>query len=140
MMKQIFEIETFFVENGYGATNKWEYAYIVLGILISSGIFKLSNLYITPFIEKNSKKESRINENKDQHHYRIKNMFYGLIYYSIASVINLFLVYKYNSECMPKLLGGELNIYQFSNTWPRNISTPVRIFFIITIGKFIFLN
>jgi hypothetical protein len=129
------EIEQYFIDNGYEKTNPMDFLYLFLGILFSGGLFWVVSKCFHNFIVNNAIQKSRTTNDINQHYYLIKNIIFGLFFYTIMTTINFYLIYTYNPEFLPKLLGGSLDVTTFIENWPQPISNPVRIFFIFSIGK-----
>lgn len=140
MFRQFGISEKFYIENGHGRTEKMNYFYVLLGMIYSAFVFFFMSWSCDGFIRKYANPKSKMHESKDSYHHRIKNMFYGLVYYSISTLLNFYLIYTYNPELLPVMLGGKLNVLGFMANWPQTASKPVLIFFIVSIGKIIFLN
>ena len=135
MFQQGFEIEKYYEANGYQKTDPMNYFYMFIGTIYSGALFWMVSKVFHNFIKTRATKILRTTTDINKHFYLIKNMIFGIIYYTSMVIINYYLIYTYNPEFLPKSFGGSLDVTTFVDEWPQKISNPVRILFVFSIGK-----
>ena len=133
-LHHLYKIENFYEKSQYGRTNVYEYLLIFVGVLLCALLFEFVKIVTRKFILNNMSDHKRLIETKEQRLYRIQIIFNSAIYYFWISVINFYLIKKYEIDYLPKYLGGKLEISNFLGDWPRQIAFPVRAILMISIG------
>lgn len=110
--------------------------FAVPGYLFSLGLFLISTRIISPLLAKNYDPERKRSYENDQE--RIKRMgvyIYGMLYYSTSTLTILLLCW--NSDFLPKSLGGKMHLLKIYESYPQEIPRIFRIVYLLSWGHHI---
>lgn len=133
-IKGMISMESFYKENGYSSTNNYEFLLIIPGTVYSILILWVIKCFSYDWIKKYSINSGRYTETVDEKIHRIQNMISSMVYYSTGVALNYYLIMNYGKSYMPTSFGGDLDIKSYHGAWPSIPQTPVRYYFIFTIG------
>jgi hypothetical protein len=136
-IKSLFDVETVYAKLNVPLTNPKEYLLILAGGLISFLINQLTAKGFDGFIRRNMVEKNKYQESKDQHVYRIVKIIYSIIYYTLSSSINFYLIKTFQPDHLPTFFNGTLDVSRFIKDWPSQINIHVRYFFVMSIGHHI---
>jgi hypothetical protein len=134
ILKNIFEMFNNNKENDFSSTCFITIGLIVAGMIFSFGLLKIVSIIFHNFIVNNCIEKSKKTDDKIHQHYLIKNIVFGIFYYGIMSILNYYVIYNYQIEYLPKMIGGRLNTRDFMKSLTQPISTPVKYVFMFSIG------
>lgn len=134
MIRNIINIEQYFIETGKEPTNFKEFWLIIPGFFVSLFIWEGVRYLTRDFVIKYKIEHNRISETPEGRIRRIQSAINSIVFYTLSVGINYYLIVKHAPKYMPVTLGGKLDINSYPETWPAVVSTPVRLFFVISIG------
>lgn len=113
-----------------------EYLWTIAGVLLSYGMYKLStnvlielwSPYISPVIV-------RQNETPAQRKLRLGGYIYQTVYYTVSWGSLMYMTY--DTVFCPPEFGGRLDITKSLTSWPYEVSYPIRLFYMLTLGHHI---
>lgn len=134
MIRNILNIDSYFIKEGHGATDFTELLLIIPGTILTWGMFQIVKVLTKDFIIKNQVEHTRVSETPEDRLHRIQSSFNNIIYYSVSVSLNYYLIKTYETRYLPWMMGGELNLFKYLQDWPEIPAWPVRYLFIISIG------
>lgn len=132
--KGVFEVEEHYKSLNLEPTENWQYLLIGLGFIISRSILKISDIFVSKYLIDHIVDKNKYNETRNQHVYRVVKIFYSIIYYTLASIINFYLISRFQRDHLPKFFGGDFELTRFAETWPNSVHVYVQRFFLVSIG------
>lgn len=113
-----------------------EYLYTPIGVVLSYLLYKFSTTTLINAWRPNiSATVYRQNESPEQRVKRLGGYIYSSIYYTISWVSLLYMTYD-TIFCPPEF-GGRLDITQSLAIWPYEVSKPIRLYYMLTLGHHI---
>lgn len=110
-----------------------EYFWIIPGVVGSYLLNLLSTKVIVHWFAPIIKKDGfRAGETAEQRLVRLGNYIYGTIYYTLSTVSLVYMTF--GSKFSPVSYGGSLNTTDKIIPWPYDVSYPIRIFYMLTLG------
>ena len=131
--KTIFDIENYYIKSNLPKTDYREYLLILVGLIISRGLFYVTKITLSGFILRNMA-PSKYVETKQEQVYRIILLIYSFIYYTGMSIINYYVIKNYQLDCLPRFLGGTLSVIDYLQKYPSQVHLYVRTVFLVSIG------
>ena len=136
--KGFFYVEDFYRSVGLQSTDYvWSALWVMAGVVISFSLYGAMKFLCRGFIKRNVTWEKQHLNKEGDRQYRVENQVYGVVYYLMSSIFFWSLLYVYEPECLPKGLGGELDLWSFTSNWPRLPHIVTRAYFMTSIGHHI---
>lgn len=75
---------------------------------------------------------SRENETTEERIERCKSYLMGFFYYALSFIATAFVAI--NTDLLPKVYGGNLNLVKFHESWPSNIDNSIKAIYMLSLG------
>ncbi len=113
-----------------------EYLWMAVGVLLSHLLHKLSTTVLINAWRPNiATTVVRQNETPEKRVQRLGGYIYSTIYYTISWVSLMYMTYD-TIFCPPEF-GGRLDITKSLSSWPYEVSYPIRLYYMLTLGHHI---
>lgn len=113
-----------------------EYAWIVVGVVLSYLLYKFSTTVLINAWKPNiSATIFRQNETPQQRVLRLGGYIYATIYYSLSWGSLLYMTH--DTVFCPPEFGGHLDITKALSNWPYEVSKPIRLYYMFSLGHHI---
>lgn len=134
VIPSISEIDQFFKDSNI-KNSKLEFLIIIPSALFSYGLYKFSTGYLmrkwSPYI---SPLIVRQNETEEMRVHRLGDYLYKMIYDSFAWMTLMYL--SFGTTFSPPPLGGKFDPVSSNKDWPYEISTPIRMYYMVALGHY----
>lgn len=113
-----------------------EYLYVIPGVGLSYGLYKFATTVLIEWWKPNiSPVIVRQNETPEQRLKRLGGYIYQTFYYAISWIALMYMTWD-TIFCPPEF-GGRLDITKSLQIWPYEVSWPVRLYYMLTLGHHI---
>lgn len=132
IIPSLVDMHDFFHEQGI-IVHLSEYGWLLPGFLLSFGLFRFcTTIAIAAWRPNINPINYRQNETTFERERRLGGYMYSTVYYSLSWGSLLYMTH--GSKFCPPEFGGALDITKSLVTWPYEVSKPIRIFYMLTLG------